>query len=581
MKNNFLWLFATVLFLGFGSCTKTETPVIEIPEEFSQVTLAEGVTNQTITFQANQSWAVVLSDTKSEELASWLTVSPIQGGEGQASLTLTATDNLSRDERTTYLKIVVDGLTKTIPVKQTAGITILADDETSAVVASKGFFVVNEDWLGHDNGTVNYFQKEGNNYTPAYRVYRAANTNKSDWFGVTTQHATIWGDNAYFSSKQGNRFVVADAKTMKNRAVIAEIGGDGRSFVGIDDTKGYVGHSKGIATFDIVGLKVGKQIEGVSGQIGTMCFANGRVFAISQQNGLYIINTQTDAVEQTIPGSYNTLTRSKDGNVWVAGAAKLIRLDPSTLEKEELDYPDGAKVGSLWGAWNAGGLCASTQQNVLYWLSGGGMFGGGKTVVKFDVQTKTANTALYTLGKSEDDNTTQLEFYGAGLRVDPLTDELILTVKHSGWGVSGAYNWIYKLDANGQEITHFKVRGDNGLGASWAGNAAEWDGKYFWFPAMPFFEDTNKPQILTNQIILKVGATQTVDLDEKIADHDNTKASIQKLITLENNDLVVAVLQGSKLTVTAGDRAGKTSGTLTVISNGVRVSKTIRIDVEK
>lgn len=584
MKNNLLWLFATVILLGFGSCTEaptpTPTPVIEIPEEFARVTLAQGVSEQVITFQANQSWAVVLSDTKAQESASWLTVSPMQGGEGQANLTLTATDNFSRDERTTYLKIVVDGLTKTIPVTQAAGIIVLDDDQALPVVASKGFFVVNEDWLGHDNGTVNHFQKEGNNYTPAYRVYRAANTNKSDWFGITTQHATIWGDNVYFSSKQGNRFVVADAKTMKNRAVIAEIGGDGRSFVGIDDTKGYVGHSKGIATFDIVGLKVGKQIEGVSGQIGTMCFANGRVFAISQQNGLYIINTQTDAVEKTIPGSYNTLTRSKDGDVWVAMSNKFIRFNPSTLEQEEISYPAGVTIVNSWGAWNAGSLCASTQKNVLYWVTGGGMFGaGGKTVVNYDIDSKAFNPSLYTCKVS--DLGTQLEFYAAGMRVDPLTDELILTVKHSGWGASGAYNWIYILDANGQPTTNIMVRGDNGSGASWGGNDTEWDGKYFWFPAMPFFEDANKPQILTNQIILKVGATQTVDLDEKIVDHDNTKASIQKLITLENNDLVVAVLQGSKLTVTAGDRAGKTSGTLTVISNGVRMSKTIRIDVEK
>lgn len=454
-----------------------------------------------------------------------------------------------------------------------SGTPLLEDDKASPAVASKGFFVVNEDWFGHDNGTVNYFQKEANNYTASYRVYRAANTDENDWFGTTTQHAIIWGNNVYFSSKQGNRFVVAEAATMKKKTIISTLGGDGRFFVGIDDTKGYIGHSKGIAVFDITNLKSGKQIAGISGQIGTMCFAAGKVFAISQQSGIYVINTETDEVEQTIAGSYNTLTCSKDGNVWIAGAAKLMKLNPSTLEKEEFDYPNGAKVGSSWGAWNTGSLCASTQQNVLYWTASG-------KVVKYDIDTKAANTALYTLGKSEDDATTQLAFYGAGLRVDPLTDELILTVKHDGWGASGAYNWIYKLNANGQEITHFKVKGDNGSGASWGGNDVAWDGKYFWFPAMPFFEDANKPQILINQISLKAGAKQVIDLNEKIEDYDNTKASIQKTIILENTNLVTAVLDGSQLTVTAGDKPGETSATLTVISNGVRVSKTIRIDIQ-
>lgn len=577
MKTKFLWLCAIVLSIGFTACSKEYDPSIEIPKEFTDVTFAEGVTNQTITFEANQSWEVVVTDTKAEEV-DWLKVSPMNGIAGKATITVTAKDNYSRDQRNTYIKIMVDGLTRSIPIKQHAGIVVIKDDEPLATAASKGFFVVNEDWLGHDNGTVNYFQKDGNNYLPSYRVYRAANSSESDWLGVTTQHAIIWGDNAYFSSKQENRFVVADAKTMKKRVVISEIGGSGRSFVGIDDTKGYVGHSGGIAVFDIAKLQLTKPIEGASGQIGTMGSIQGRVFAISQQNGLYIINAKNDVVEQTIPGSYNTLAISKDGNVWIGGAAKLIKLNPSTLEKEEFDYPNGAKIGSTWGAWNAGGLCASTQQNVLYWITGGGMFGGGKTVIKYDIETRTGNP-IYTLGNSEFG--TQLEFYGAGLRVDPLADELILTVKHSGWGASGAYNWIYKLNSSGQEITNFKVKGDNGSGASWGGNLEEWDGKYFWFPAMPFFEDANKPQITINQILLKTNGKYEIDLNDKIVDYDNTKASIQKSIVLENNNLVTAALNDSKLTVNAGDTPGKTTATLTVISNGVSVSKTIRIDVEK
>lgn len=579
MKNKLSWLLTIVLCIGLMACSKDDNePSILIPGEFTDITLAEGVNTQTITFEANQSWSAAIKDTKAIE-ASWLTVSPESGNAGKVTLTISAGDNYSTQERITYIHIIVDGLSKSIPVKQLAGIPVLADDEASAVVASKGFFVVNEDWLGHDNGTVNYFQKDGNIYTPSYRVYRAANANESDWFGVTTQHATIWGDNAYFSSKQGNRFIVADAKTMNKKAIVTSVGGDGRSFVGIDDTKGYVGNSGGIVVFDITNLQLGQPIAGVSGQMGTMCLAAGRVFAISQQNGIYVINAETDEVEQIIAGSYNTLTRSKDGDVWIAGSTKLIKLDPSTLEKEEFDFPSGAAIGNSWGAWNAGSLCASTQQNVLYWTTGGGMFGGGKTVVKYDIETRTANAALYTLGKSEFG--TQLEFYGAGLRVDPLTDELILTVKHSGWGASGAYNWIYKLDANGQQITSFKVKGDNGSGASWGGNDEEWDGKYFWFPAMPFFEDANKPQILVNQILLKPGESQVIDLDEKIVDYDNAETAIQKSILFENTDLVTAELNGGKLTVTAGDTPGKTSCTLTVISNGVRVNKTIRIDVEK
>lgn len=578
MKINFLWLFVTILSVGFVSCDKTENPIIEIPKEFSELTFEDGKNVKSITFEANQSWEVDVTDTKAADM-SWLTVSPLAGDAGKVTLTVTAQDNYSRDLRENYIKIIVDGLTRTIPIKQLAGIPLLEDDKPSALVSSQGFFVANEDWLGHDNGTVNYFQKDGNGYKASYRVYRAANTVDSDWLGVTTQYATIWGDNAYFCSKQGNTFVVADAKSMKKKAIVTELGGNGRFFVGVDDTKGYVGYSGGIVVFDIAKLQLGKQIEGINGQIGTMGCVNGRVFAISQKNGLYVINTKTDVVEQTIPGSYNTLAISKDGNVWIAGSEKLIKLNPSTLEKKEFDYPDGAKIGSSWGAWNAGSLCASTQKNVLYWSTGGGMFGGGKSVVKYDIDTQTANTAIYTLKESEFG--TQLEFYGAGLRVDPLTDELILTAKHSGWGASGAFNWIYKLNANGQEITNFKVNGDNGTGASWAGDAEDWNGKYFWFPAVPFFEDANKPQILVNQILMKAGEEKKINLNEKIVDYDNANSTIQKSFVLDNNDFISLLVEGDVLTIKAGDKLGKTSATFTVISNGVKVSKTVRIDIEK
>ena len=295
------------------------------------------------------------------------------------------------------------------------------------------------------------------------------------------------------------------------------------------------------------------------------------MFAVTQKSGLVIIDTATNKVESTVAGTYNTLTRSKDGDVWVAGANKLIRYNPATLESEEIEYPDGAKVGSSWGAWNAGSLCASTQKNVLYWAN-------GTKIVKFDVDTRTANTAIYTLGVSESGK--QQAFYGAGMRVDPLTDELILTVKHSGWGDAGAYNWIYKLNADGQEVTHFAVKGDNGSGLSWAPAGSSWDEKYFWFPAIPFFEDVNKPQILLNQILLAAGEEKTIDLAEKVVDYDNTAASIQKTIVFGEGGLATGVLEGNMVTIKAGDQPGSTTLTIRAVSNGVPVKKTVRVDIQ-
>lgn len=90
---------------------------------------------------------------------------------------------------------------------------IVADSTAKAVESGKGFYLINEGWFGNDEGSVNYFKKGENAYDISYFVYKKANGEET--LGTTTCHSAIWGDNIYFVSKQGNRLVVADAKTLK------------------------------------------------------------------------------------------------------------------------------------------------------------------------------------------------------------------------------------------------------------------------------------------------------------------------------------------------------------------------------
>ena len=113
---------------------------------------------------------------------------------------------------------------------------------------------------------------------------------------------------------------------------------------------------------------MGEAIAGVNGQIGNMCYAYGKVFAVSDEN-LYIIDAKTDKVEKTVTGAYDTyksVVTAKDGSVWVAAADKFMVYNPNNLENtKEIAYPVDAAVSSSWGSWNSGGLCASTQTNAL------------------------------------------------------------------------------------------------------------------------------------------------------------------------------------------------------------------------
>ncbi|MDY3266048.1 MAG: PL29 family lyase N-terminal domain-containing protein [Phocaeicola sp.] len=165
------------------------------------------------------------------------------------------------------------------------------EDEPIAKVESNGFYVVNEDWFGHDEGSVNYFQKNVTGYIPKYRVFRSANPDYK--LGTTTCYGAVWGENIYFVSKQGNRLVVADAATMKLKKVITDLGGDGRSFVGIDDNKGYIGYMGGIKPLNLSDFSLGNAIAGVCGQIGNMCVSGGRMFAVVQKGAPFCTTANT------------------------------------------------------------------------------------------------------------------------------------------------------------------------------------------------------------------------------------------------------------------------------------------------
>lgn len=439
-------------------------------------------------------------------------------------------------------------------------IPVLEDDVPSAVVSANGFYIANEDWFGHDQGTVNYFKNDG---SILYRAYRAANDGET--LGTTTQYATIWGEYAYFVSKQGNRLVVTDAETLKKKAVFIDLDGDGRSFAGVDDKLGYVSLSNGIRQFNIEELTLGAKVEGVSGQVGAMCFSNGNLYAVSPSK-VYIIDVATNTVKQSLDGSFNTLTQSKDGTIWIAASDKFIKVNPLTLETEDMAYPENVSVGSSWGAWNAGSLCASTQNNVLYWTK-------GTKAVKYDIDSRTFNANFYELGR--DEGNVQLSFYGAALRIDPISDHLIMTVKRNGWGANGSFNWVHIVKSDGSVEKIIVVKGDNNT----AGASGAVDGGYFWFPSIPFFEDANRPEILTNQILLSPGETKTIDLNEKIIDADNLSVSIIRKVEFDENNLVAFSLEDGILTITAKENVGSTVCKMIAISNGKRVEKKVRVDV--
>lgn len=556
MKKYFYYL-TLILLVSFVSCSDDDDQEIIYELAFDGVDntngleLLEGTSGEITIKSGNEGYAVVSSN-KDVATASLegnkITVDAYSIG----SSVLTITDKHK-------------SATITVTVSFNDALVVLPDSEPSPTILAQGFYVANEDWFGHDNGTVNYFKNDG---SINYRVYRAAN-DAGEVLGTTTQFATIYGGNAYFVSKQGNRLVVADAKTLKKKASLTEINGDGRTFIGINPDKGYIATSDKITVFNIKDLKVEKTIEGISGEAGNMCLVGNYVFAVVKSKGLYVIDKTTDAVVKNITGSFESVVQSKDGTVWGGAGPKLIKIDPNTFETTEIALTGTQILGDAW-AWNAGSFCASTQENVLYWTYSG-------KVNKYDIDKKELNTALYTLGK--DDENKQLTFYGAGLRVDPITDKLILTVRRSGFGVSYSYNWVHIIDKNGNLEKNIVLRGDNGTGSGWAG-APTVNDNYYWFPAIPFFEDNNDPEILLNQVIVESNQRKAICLNDKIVDADNISAAIVKSISFDEAETLVNFeLKQDSLIVTAKEKTGRTKLSIKANSNGKLVEKEIRVDV--
>lgn len=434
---------------------------------------------------------------------------------------------------------------------------------------TNGYFMVNEDWFSHTNGSVNFIDNNGN---INYRVYSSVNNNEA--FGATTQFGTIYGDKFYFISKQaadggdhqytpGGRLVIANAQTLQKIAGFNTIGaaGDGRSFLGVNEHTGYIGGSTGIVLFDIDNLQVGNLVAGTNGkgQIGNMIRTSQYVFVVTQSGGILVINPNTHTVISTIPGSFYSIVQAKDGSVWAIQQQKIININPTTFATTEYSIPTTKYIGD-WGAWYAGRLTYSNQQNALYWINSINAFSAGNQIVKFDVTTKTFNETFASI-PGQGGTFRQIP-YGAALRINPVTDELILNTTESGGLAHFQKNWIHTFSNTGT-LTNTKTLND-----------------YYWFPSVAVFPDANAPVVSnTFPSQVSVNMVTTIDLKTVISDEDNLSSAIVKSIKSNSNTAILsAVINLNDELVLTSQGTGTADVVLSFNSNGKVVEKTLTVN---
>lgn len=324
-----------------------------------------------------------------------------------------------------------------------------------------GAYIVNEGWFGHDNGSVNYYNFTTN--TIETNVFSKNNQNQT--LGVTSQYGASWDGNLYFVSKQGRRLVQAETLGLTEIGALEDIGGgDGRAFCGIDDKKGVITTTDGAFQLNLKPLSLGGVIEATKGvQCGGVIASDGHLFVVNQDEGLQIFSTSDMKLVNTIENVSVGFAKTKDGNIWAAANNKLIKINPKTLAIETVDLPSGVVINSSWGAWNAGSLCAATDENALYFTKSGA-WGGGNGIYKYVVGDIASLNQVFAQGVADD------AFYGASIRVNPTTGDVVATFCRDGWGDSYADNRLVVFDGkSGKEKSRLQF-------------------EYYWFPAMVFFE---------------------------------------------------------------------------------------------
>lgn len=420
---------------------------------------------------------------------------------------------------------------------------------------TQGVYIVNEDWYGHRNSTVNFLSKDGT------FVYDHVEN-----LGVTACYGTFFGNRFYAISKQDGgygRISVCDANSTRVIKQIKDIDGkDGRSFCGVDEHKAYVSTSRGIYTLNLDELTVGAAVKNADdgdaklGECGNMVRLGDYVYATEYGKSLRIIDCNTDRIVATITAKVYSITMSKDGQLWVSTANGISRVNTESRQLEEIALPSGVSAPAKSSyAWTPDGLCASLQNNVIYWTS---VSGSGTTIIfKYDIDNNEFAKVVDLTNDPE-----KRSIYGCSFRVDTKTDNLYLTA-------AVGYNNDYKVrryDADGKQLAEY-VMDDKG--------------KNYWFPGMFVFPDVEDPIVGNiDDVTVEENKEVVVDLTDVCSDADNFQAAIVKTVksVAYAGKVATATVKNGKLVVT-GVKKGKTNVTLNFCSNGISTTATVKVVV--
>ena len=491
---------------------------------------------------------------------------------------------------------------------------------------TNGAYVLNEDWYGHNNSTLNFWNPTAS--TIDYLIMQMAN-NYEYSLGCTAQYGQLYGDYIVIIAKQdrdpGEPADVQSGRiTILNKNTLKPIGdeiyplisinendksdADGRGVCFVNNEKFYVGTSNGIYVFkwddkgkiftwnseaiiDGTGnnLITGDEISNADGlgplyknQIGMMLRTQNYVFAIKQDLGVFVIDPETDEVVDIIEGCFSTMAQSKDGNIWVG-----VNYQEEGYESN-LQYPYG------WNgnAWNGSQLMSIDQytletcyvdlevggvpQSWYAWTAGTLTASNTENALYFVYTDPSAgqinwfrncNLYRYDIDKNEceeiyNSETDGLYFYGGAIQCNP-KDGNIYAALYIGENIA-TQDWVYAIINNKGEMQQYQT-----------------PIKRYWYPAMFIFPDNEAP-VVENLSDVAIADENPIEitLADKVKDADSNNASIIKSINKVADESIVKaeIVKGNLLLTPL--KKGTTSVELAFNSNGKVTTKAFKVFVK-
>ena len=507
---------------------------------------------------------------------------------------------------------------------------------------TNGVYVLNEDWYGHNNSTLNFWNPETE--TIDYLIMQMAN-NYEYSLGCTSQYGQLYGDFIVITGKQdkdpgepgdmkSGRVSILHRNTLKPvgdevHPLISvnekdKSDADGRGVCFVDNKKFYIGTSNGIYVFKwdeqgkiftwdsekiIPGtenvLITGDEVSNADGlgplyqnQIGMMLRTQDYVFAIKQDLGVLVIDPQTDELITIIEGCFSTMAQSKDGNIWVG-----VNYQEEGSE-DNLNYPYG------WNgdAWNGSQLMCIDQytletkkvrldtggipQSWYAWTAGTLTASETENVLYF-VYTDPSlgqinwfrNCVLYRFNIDAIDwNNIDLsnpdEAYAEGACEE---------IYDSSFDNLYFYGGALQCNPKDGNLYASLYVGENIATQEWIYAIINSEGemtqyqepiKRYWYPAMFIFPDNEAPIVDgLEDITLADKNSITVTLADKVTDNDSRNAAIVKSVSYVADESIV------KAEITKGDlvltplNKGNTAVEIAFNSNGKVVTKSINVSV--